>query len=98
MLKSEKLLIFQKGSPGRIGFNLDLDSFPKKEISESHQRKDPLLLPEVSELEVMRHFDLLAKKNFCIKYGLWFYHFSFWVLVVTSHTWQVFIRMKSKRI
>jgi len=67
MLKSEKLLIFQKGSPGRIGFNLDLDSFPKKEISESHQRKDPLLLPEVSELEVMRHFDLLAKKNFGIE-------------------------------
>ena len=67
MLKSEKLLIFQKGSPGRIGFNLDLDSFPRKEISVSHQRKDPLLLPEVSELEVMRHFDLLAKKNFGIE-------------------------------
>ncbi len=39
MLKSEKLLIFQKGSPGRIGFNLDLDSFQKRNERVSSKKR-----------------------------------------------------------
>ena len=60
MLKSEKLLIFQKGSPGRIGFNLDLDSFPRKEISESHQRKDPS-----QRLHRCRYSSMLEYSSLC---------------------------------
>ncbi len=40
-------------------------------ISESLLRKDPIGLPQLSELEVMRHYKELSDRNFCIEKGFY---------------------------
>lgn len=67
MLKYDERLIFEKSVPGRIGFHIDTKAFPTVNIPRELRREDDLDLPEVSELEVMRHFNHLAQKNFGIE-------------------------------
>ncbi len=61
-------VIFEKGSPQRRGCTLPKSELPQKEIKElidpSLLSANELPLPEVSELDVIRHYSLLAKKNF----------------------------------
>ena len=58
-------LIFSKGSPGRQGSSLpDLDVPGKNSIPASLRRENPAELPEVSELDAVRHYTLLSRKNF----------------------------------
>jgi glycine dehydrogenase subunit 2 len=58
-------LIFSKGSPGRQGSSLpDLDVPGKNAIPVSLRREKPAELPEVSELDAVRHYTLLSRKNF----------------------------------
>ena len=63
-------LIFEKSSTGRVAYDL-----PKSDISydipSKYQRKEELLLPEVSELDVVRHFTNLSKKNFGVDEGFY---------------------------
>lgn len=40
-------------------------------IDEKYLRKTPLNLPQMSELEVMRHYKELSDKNFCIEKGFY---------------------------
>src|SRR5918998_5561581 len=64
-------LIFDLSSPGRIGFSLpevDMDEAPP--LDESLTRKE-LDLPEVSEIDVMRHFVRLSQKNYSIDTGFY---------------------------
>ena len=60
--------IFQKGRTGRrAGAQIEeTDSSLEKHVPESWLRKVPPSLPEVSELQVVRHFTNLSKKNFAI--------------------------------
>ena len=60
--------IFQKGKSGRgAGAQIEVtDSSLEKDVAESWLRKVPPSLPEVSELQVVRHFTNLSKKNFAI--------------------------------
>ena len=60
--------IFQKGKTGRgAGAQIEAtDSSLEKHVPESWLRKVPPSLPEVSELQVVRHFTNLSKKNFAI--------------------------------
>lgn len=67
MLTYDEKLIFEKSVSGRIGYHIDTTSFNKVDIPEHFKRVDTLDLPEVSELEVMRHFQHLAQKNFGIE-------------------------------
>lgn len=66
---TEEKLIFEKSSPGQKAYSLpDLDVTPEKIenlIPENLRRKE-LDLPEVSELEVVRHFTRLSQKNFSV--------------------------------
>ncbi|MFP6808351.1 MAG: aminomethyl-transferring glycine dehydrogenase subunit GcvPB [Pseudomonadales bacterium] len=60
------MLIYERSSKGRSAKAQykktdDLDDLPQ-----SHLRKKPAGLPEVSELQVVRHFTNLSKKNFSI--------------------------------
>src|SRR3954451_17369368 len=59
-------LIFELSSPGRKGFSLpevDMDEAPA--LDPSYLRED-LEWPEVSEIDLMRHFVRLSQKNFSI--------------------------------
>lgn len=60
-------LIFEKGRAGRTGFKIQQSDVPASGfIPENLQRKTEIELPEVSELDVVRHFTLLANLNFCV--------------------------------
>jgi glycine dehydrogenase subunit 2 len=59
-------LIFELSSPGRIGFSLpeaDMDEVPPLDPKLLREELD---MPEVSEIDVMRHFVRLSQKNYSI--------------------------------
>jgi len=63
-------LIFEKGKPGRSAVSLPEINLEKEEIEKlipsSVMRKTNLSLPEVSELELIRHFTRVSQKNMSI--------------------------------
>jgi len=66
--------IFEKHSPGRKGYTLpdnDVDIKLENCIPTEFSRKEDARLPEVSELDVMRHFLELAQMNHCIEKGFY---------------------------
>lgn len=60
----DRKLIFEKSKPGRRGMLLDELDVPKAELPPELQRAEPAGLPEVSELDVVRHFSGLSRLNF----------------------------------
>ncbi|MCY3978850.1 MAG: aminomethyl-transferring glycine dehydrogenase subunit GcvPB [Chloroflexi bacterium] len=63
-------VIYDIGSPGRIGVNLPECDVPKVELPAALMR-DELPLPEVGEVQVVRHFVKLSKLNYSIDQGLY---------------------------
>ena len=61
-------LIYEKSVPGRRGVQLPDCSVPphKAKIPQSLRREKSAELPEVSELDVVRHYTNLSRKNFSI--------------------------------
>lgn len=60
-------LIFEKSVPGRLGFQLPASDVPvKEEIPEEYRRKKACEWPQVSELDVVRHYTRLSQRNFSI--------------------------------
>ena len=60
-------LIFEKSVPGLRCTRFPQSDVPvAKEIPKKYLRRLPCLLPEVSELEVVRHFTNLSKMNFSV--------------------------------
>ncbi len=68
-------LIFEKSVPGRDGYSLPEDQFPKMNIKdflpEKYLTKDKKNLSEVSEVDVIRHFTKLSKFNYGVDDGLY---------------------------
>lgn len=66
-------LIFEKSVEGRKGYTLPKLDIPSKNdsIPSKFLRKDDARLPEVSEIEVARHFQELSHKNFNIEKGMY---------------------------
>lgn len=64
-------LIFEKSKKGQIGIDINCDARYDYFLPESLKRTLEPVLPEVSELEVMRHFMELSNKNFCIEKGFY---------------------------
>jgi len=65
-------LIFDKSSPGRRGVRPERGHAPGSvEIPASLMREKPAELPEVSELDVVRHFTELSRKNFGVDTGFY---------------------------
>jgi glycine dehydrogenase subunit 2 len=66
----QEKLIFEVSSPGRRGVRLPQCDVPKKPVEEMLQsqflRKTPPRLPEVSELDVIRHFTRLSHLNYSV--------------------------------
>jgi glycine dehydrogenase subunit 2 len=68
-------LIFELSSPGRIGFQLaktDLPTQPVETLLDSSLlRATPAELPEVSELDLVRHYTKVSQKNIGIESGFY---------------------------
>lgn len=63
-------IIFEK-SNGVDGINVGECSNDLSFINEKFLRKTPLNLPQLSELETLRHYKELSDKNFCIEKGFY---------------------------
>jgi len=67
--------IFERGAPGRMGYSLPSSQVqlkdPQEEIETFLLRDEDPLLPEVSELDVVRHFTRLSQWNYSIDTGLY---------------------------
>ncbi|HXT63258.1 MAG TPA: aminomethyl-transferring glycine dehydrogenase subunit GcvPB [Pyrinomonadaceae bacterium] len=69
-------LIFERSQPGRMGFSLpplDVDEAPLDEIiPREFQRDDKLAgMPEVTEVDVIRHFTRISTWNYSIDQGMY---------------------------
>ncbi len=67
-------LIFELSRPSRVGYELPKNEFGtegEKEIPSDLLRTQPLELPEVSELDVVRHYTNLSNKNFGVDTGFY---------------------------
>lgn len=68
-------LIFEKGAPGRRAATLAAMDVPTEPldnmIPENMIRKQPAPLPEVSEIEVVRHYTHLSQRNFGVDTGFY---------------------------
>ncbi|WP_108670821.1 aminomethyl-transferring glycine dehydrogenase subunit GcvPB [Peribacillus acanthi] len=75
MNKQDQPLIFELSTPGRIGFSLpemDVDSVDLSEILPAEFiREQETALPEVSELDIMRHYTALSKRNHGVDSGFY---------------------------
>lgn len=64
-------VIFEKSQEGLCGVLLTDEKTVPDFISQKFLRKKDAPLPEVTELEAMRHFKELSDKNFCIESGFY---------------------------
>ncbi len=68
-------LIFERSKEGRVGYNLPALDVPEvnleEEIGSDFVRKVDANLPEVDELELMRHYTGLSNRNFGIHTGFY---------------------------
>jgi glycine dehydrogenase subunit 2 len=70
----EQRLIFEKSVPGRTAFSLPVLDVPADEISKlipSDLLRDKVNLPELTELDVVRHFTSLSRRNFGVDNGFY---------------------------
>ena len=64
-------LIFEKSIKGMNGITLTDEELSTDFLPQEFLRKESAELPEVSELEAMRHFKELSDKNFCVESGFY---------------------------
>jgi glycine cleavage system P protein (glycine dehydrogenase) subunit 2 len=67
-------LIFEKSSPGKAAWKLaplDVPDVDAKELLGSSERKSLGNMPEVSEIEIIRHFTRLSTWNYAIDLGMY---------------------------
>jgi glycine dehydrogenase subunit 2 len=70
-----KSLIFEMSKPGRVGLDLPVCDVPCREldtiIPAPFLRDQPAELPEVSQLDLMRHYTGLSNRNFGVDSGFY---------------------------
>ncbi|AQY51098.1 glycine dehydrogenase subunit 2 [Listeria weihenstephanensis FSL R9-0317] len=68
-------LVFERSVPGRIGYSLPESDVPEVNLSDlfgaAYIRETPPALPELSELELMRHYTTLSNHNFGVDSGFY---------------------------
>src|SRR6266478_8346677 len=75
-ISHNEALIFERSQPGRVGYRLpllDVEDQPiNKVIPQQFQREDDLEgVPEVSEVDVIRHFIRMSTWNYSIDLGMY---------------------------
>lgn len=63
-------LIFEISREGRKAYSLPQNSY-NFDLDSKYLRQEELLLPEVSELDVVRHYTLLSQKNYGVDQGFY---------------------------
>ncbi len=63
-------LLYEMSNPGTIGYSLPDCDVPTTELP-NHLTRADLHLPEVSEVDVVRHFTRLSQKNYCVDLGIY---------------------------
>ena len=75
MHKEDQPLIFELSSPGRIGYSLPEVDIPEVDLAEllpeEYMREAEAELPEVSELDIMRHYTALSNRNHGVDSGFY---------------------------
>lgn len=75
MHKEDQPLIFELSSPGRIGYSLPEVDIPEVDLAEllpeEYVREAEAELPEVSELDIMRHYTALSNRNHGVDSGFY---------------------------
>ncbi|WLR49757.1 aminomethyl-transferring glycine dehydrogenase subunit GcvPB [Bacillus tianshenii] len=75
MNKQEEKLIFERSTPGRNASSLPECDVPEVDLSslvpEEYIRQEPAELPEVSELQLMRHYTALSQRNHGVDSGFY---------------------------
>ena len=67
-------LVFEKSSPGKKAYKLaplDVPEVDPAALLGDAVRKDPPGLPELSEIEIIRHFTRLSTWNYAIDLGMY---------------------------
>jgi glycine dehydrogenase subunit 2 len=67
-------LVFEKSAPGKRAYKLpplDVPPVDADELLGATVRKDKALLPELSEIEIIRHFTRLSTWNYAIDLGMY---------------------------
>ena len=71
----DQLTIFERSRPGRRAFQAPALDVPERPLDEllppSLRRAHPARLPEVSEPEIVRHYNRLSKRNFDLDTGFY---------------------------
>ncbi|SFI85985.1 glycine dehydrogenase subunit 2 [Paenibacillus sp. UNC496MF] len=74
-VKPDKALIFELSRPGRVAYSLPACDVPEEELSalipEALLRQTPAQLPEVYEVDVVRHYTELSRRNFGVDNGFY---------------------------
>ncbi len=68
--KHEQPTVFELSSTGRAGFRFPQPDVPSAELDPALERSD-LPMPELSELDVVRHFTLLSELNYAVDLGFY---------------------------
>ncbi|MEH7111899.1 aminomethyl-transferring glycine dehydrogenase subunit GcvPB [Neobacillus niacini] len=75
MHNQDQALIFEFSTPGRIGYSLPEMDVPELDLSsllpEGYLRSEEPELPEVSELDIMRHYTALSRRNHGVDSGFY---------------------------
>ncbi|WP_026572531.1 aminomethyl-transferring glycine dehydrogenase subunit GcvPB [Bacillus sp. UNC438CL73TsuS30] len=75
MHNQDQALIFELSRPDRVGYSLPEMDVPELELNdllpEGYLRADEPELPEVSELDIMRHYTALSKRNHGLDSGFY---------------------------
>ncbi|TCZ80995.1 glycine dehydrogenase subunit 2 [Paenibacillus albiflavus] len=74
-VKHDKALIFELSHPGRVGYSLPVCDVPEQKLTDlipaKLLRQQPAELPEVYEVDVIRHYTALSRRNFGIDNGFY---------------------------
>ncbi len=74
-MSKEQALIFELSRPGRVAYSLPESDVPEIDVTEQIPagmlREEPAELPEVSELDLVRHYTALSRRNYGIDNGFY---------------------------
>lgn len=71
-MSKEKELIFEMSQPGRVAYSLPTCDVPETDVLPAElMREEPAELPEVSELDLMRHYTELSRRNHGVDNGFY---------------------------
>ncbi|MBA4495710.1 aminomethyl-transferring glycine dehydrogenase subunit GcvPB [Paenactinomyces guangxiensis] len=71
-MSKQKALIFEMSQPGRVAYSLPESDVPETDVLPKELlREQPAELPEVSELDLMRHYTELSRRNHGVDNGFY---------------------------